>query len=207
MNGRSLTPHRFVLAASLLLAACGDDSPPRTDPGSILGDFAATWCTEPSSDTRPTVLLVRATTRRDDRAWGRTAHEWKKFVQRILPDLRPDTLDDFVRANETALDLRGVLTSTHALHFVTADEIREVIPEHHSHSEYDRGMQALIERYPGARLLRSVSVPGVSADGRQALVYATIEMRAVIRTGYFFLLAWEDGRWRIVAEATAWEPE
>jgi hypothetical protein len=203
-----------VLWVALLAAACGDDpgpapgdaskdeAPPRDAP-QVLNALVAMWYEEPFIDERSRALLLRSHTWSQSvtgDSWARTREQLPSLMER----LRPDTLEAFERANATPLDLREVLRTRHTVHFVDVKVLKETVGSSRNSHEYDVAMRKLLGQYPDSRQLVSLSVPGVSPDGTQALVYGTETLGARVAAGFYFLLAWQDGAWRIVTKHVAW---
>jgi hypothetical protein len=64
--------------------------------------------------------------------------------------------------------------------------------------------RAFYERYPASSGIITVSRPGLSADGRQAVVIVEHRCGTRCNTGYAMLLTRESGVWRLMAERVLW---
>jgi len=199
----------LVLVAVMLFAACGQEHTAEvapevaahSDPAVVLNAFVDSWCAENEYEPPVAFLFYAATS-----SQVQSEEKWEKsqiHLRKELEGLRSDTLDSFARANAASLELHEILQSRHTLHFIKPDEKEALRSTRNSH-EWDGGHRKLMRKYPGVRETRSLSAPGVSSDGLQALVYATWFMGARVAEGNYYLLAWEDGQWRVVDRALAW---
>lgn len=197
------------LVAALLLSACGREDVSATDPAAtahaepaaILNAFVDAWQADEDLGS-PEAFLFHSMTSSE----RRTGEDWEKTKAQLLESLeglRADTLDSFAQANAAQLDLRTMLESPPPLHFITPEERDALRATRNSH-EWDVGLRKLMRQYPGVRDVRALSAPGVSTGGQQALVYAAWYRGARAAGGSYYLLAWEEGRWQIVARSFAW---
>ena len=120
-------------------------------------------------------------------------------VQSAMEDLRPETWDAFLKANETTRVLSQVIRFSGQVVYLSEGELDQLV-----RGDLDQGYRRLFSRYPGSEELTAMSMPGVSRDGSQALLYVETRSGAHAGSGIYYLLVREDGAWRIVDEFRSW---
>jgi hypothetical protein len=112
------------------------------------------------------------------------AEETAEAVFRHVENLRPETWRSFLRGNAEPRDLSKVIRFSGPMLFL--------------------GERYLTEAHPGVDTLLSLSMPGVSADGRQALLYAELHRGGGDASGHYFLLVRDGSTWRVAHQVEIW---
>jgi hypothetical protein len=131
---------------------------------------------------------------------GRTPRETGAHMVRAeLEGLRADTWQSFLAANGKESDVTAVLRLPEPVTVLSEEADREIFSK-----GVDAGWRTFFERFPRAEALCGLSLPGRSADGRQALLYEELLSGGECGHGTYFLLAWRDGGWHVVDTWQAW---
>lgn len=123
----------------------------------------------------------------------------REDVFRSLDRLREDTWTSFLAANAETQDLSKVTRIAEPHTFVGERELRELFS-----GDTDEAYERLFERYPGTESLLSMSMPGVSADGNQAMLYVSLMRAGEDGTGHYFLLVRVGDTWKVETEVQVW---
>ena len=121
-------------------------------------------------------------------------------VRSSLKGLRRETWDAFVAANREPTDLSEVVRFSGRVVWLSEDDLDDLFSE----GDEDLGYDRLLERYPGAVEFTQMSMPGVSEDGKQALLYIEGAVACLAASGDYYLLTREDGVWKVVDHFCAW---
>ncbi len=121
-----------------------------------------------------------------------------EYLAQALPGLQRATYGDFVARNVTATRLEDRFGLHRPVVLIAEREIEEIF------GTEPGGWDAFYERYPGAQGIMNVSRPGMSPDGRQALVYLGNQAHYLAGAGHMFLLARTSDGWRVAAGVMLW---
>jgi len=121
-----------------------------------------------------------------------------------LEGLQGDTWDALMAANATPTDLSRIVSFSGRIVWLPEeddfDETTDPAPSGGQDEAYDR----LFRRHPGAEEVLALSMPGISEDGTQALLYVESMSGCEAGSGDYYLLVREGGVWKIVARHMAW---
>jgi len=192
----------FGLVALALCGACRDE-PPEEGADPVLTALLAHW--RSGQDGKPErVILLRRETRPGPLADPESGQALRERMLGKLDGLLAETVDDFARANAASTDLAALLRPSPALRLVGNAEHEALFGTTRNSREYDAACRTLFTRYPGSRWLRTVSLPGTSRDGSQALVYVAEEMYSRVADGEYCLLIRSGDGWRVAGRFTVW---
>jgi len=121
-------------------------------------------------------------------------------VRSSLKGLRRETWDAFVAANREPTDLSEVVRFSGRVVWLSEDDLDDLF----SDGDEDEGYDRIFDRYPGSVELTQMSMPGVSEDGKQALLYIEGAIGCHAASGDYYLLARENGVWKVVDHFMAW---
>jgi hypothetical protein len=136
-------------------------------------------------------------------AMGMTEEVPPALVREELPGLREDTWRAFQRANDQAHDLSGLVACPVPLTLRTGEDLDRDIGT----GDDPEGREVWARYYaahPGALGVMTMSMPGLSADGSQALLYIGQSHGYLAGSGYLHLLVREGTGWRVVASSMLW---
>ena len=102
-----------------------------------------------------------------------------------------DTLADYERSNTFTRDISGLLRSVVPITFLADSEFPAA-------ATLEDAWREFYGRFPGAQGYASLSLPGVSTDGREAVVWVSNGQGPLDGWSGFCLLRREAGRWRVV---------
>ena len=122
----------------------------------------------------------------------RVADEWAS-LKSGLERLRRDTWEAFLAANAAPHDLSKSVQFSGPMVLLTEEEVDDLFSD-----GCDEGYARIFKRFPDARTLMALSMPGVAEDGTQALVYRERMSGGLAGSGVYYLLERKDGVWRIV---------
>ncbi|MCA9317166.1 MAG: hypothetical protein H6806_08115 [Planctomycetes bacterium] len=118
-----------------------------------------------------------------------------------LNGLRRETWDAYLAANSGLTDLSKSIRFSGTIHWLSDEELDRAFP---NGGDVDKGYDRLFRRNPGADHLLGLSMPGISPDGNQALLYVESMSGGEAGSGTYYLLAREGRTWKIVAQHEAW---
>lgn len=186
------------VAAALLLtllsaAACGEKEP-RAGSATINGAVFAHLIQ--LEGERPGILVVDPAStplKDDDAGWAAT---WKYVRAVSLRGLRDDTCANLVKANEDSKDLSNALDAPLPVTLFRESDWAALLEQ----GGGNEGAWARFHvRHPKARAWISLSLPGVSADGRQAVIWIGKSWGALGGWSGYGLLERENGLWKVIA--------
>lgn len=121
----------------------------------------------------------------------------EKYLRKEVPTLRVATIKTFRQANvrEAQLSLRFHLPLRYQL--VSAENIGSMLKDVSSWPEY-------YKKYPGAQGYLALSRVGFSADGKQALFYASNRCGGKCATGSYVVMEKRGSGWKILKEVFMW---
>jgi hypothetical protein len=121
----------------------------------------------------------------------------EKYLRKEAPSLRAGTINNFRRANvrQAQLALRFHLPLQYQL--VPAEKIGSILKDVGSWPEY-------YKQYPGAQGHLAISRVGFSADGKQALLYASNRCGWKCATGSYVVMEKHGATWKILKEVFLW---
>ena len=126
---------------------------------------------------------------------------------KIRQKIAKSTLEDYGRKNKSAMALENKFSSRIPVVLISAAERDKIFNIRgagaHKSANFE-GMKELQRLYPKSQGFMNISRIGFNQDNAQALVYIGNICGGLCGSGQFFLLAKEEGRWKIKLSSTAW---
>ncbi|HEX5138623.1 MAG TPA: hypothetical protein VFY93_16745 [Planctomycetota bacterium] len=118
-------------------------------------------------------------------------------LQKRMPRLRLDTVQNFIALNEVAaaIDTRSIKTTAPVVG-LSGDEAARIFT-------LEQCWEAFYKKFPKARGVMRLSRPGVSSDDTQTLVYCDFGSGYLAGAGSYYLLEMNGERWQIAGEYVA----
>ncbi|MHC4934207.1 MAG: hypothetical protein ACYTGV_18700 [Planctomycetota bacterium] len=147
--------------------------------------------------------------------WTKTSDVSWQWLRSKMDRLRRETFDDFLARNSQPRDLSGTIEIGLPVVYVTADQVDTIfdwktyegkvtVTKEVEDEGVDWFWRKFYEEYPGAQGIMVPSRAGLSADGRQALVYCGNQSAGLAGAGAYYLLSRASGSWRVVQGAVVW---
>jgi hypothetical protein len=174
---------------------------PPTDLSTVHSNFlAALWKRDWSGDDGFDVCVLDPETSVDSSVEDRMTLGW---LQTKLPTLKQGTYTNYLSKNRDVRPVNPADPGCVRIHLLTKSEGDELKA---SRRADDPGAfwEAFRARYGNAVHIR-LSVPGLSKDGKQALIYYVASFEADAAWGSYCLLKPQGARWEIVEEYCAWQ--
>ena len=109
--------------------------------------------------------------------------------------LQRATWDAYVAANQAELDFAEVLDGLPDVELLTLGGLHRII------GDADEWRPVLRTMYPKVLGIVTMSAPGISPDGTQALVHIWLQLGPLSGWGSYVLLECRKGDWRVAAQA------
>ena len=179
---------------------------PAVDANAIHGDFIAALKERKWSDPggfEKCVLRPQTIAYTKDRLTRRLKEpdRWRAF-RKWLPALRRDTYDSFWAENQQAKPVAPKGEIPMQVHVLTEAECAEL--EAIRDSDRVREYWGIFRSRYGKAVAVSLGAPGVSRDGKQALIYCVAWWDKKAAWGSLFLLVHKGGHWEVADEYTVW---
>jgi hypothetical protein len=199
------TPCEPVTASAVRVAPPAAMPLPVTDPADAVYDaFIRSFLDgETAKDAHPggrvtELVFARLTAHADEPALDGKFRGWD-WLHDELKALRQETFDAFTRENAQQRDLNGRVRFGGQVEFLTEEQLDKQFE-----GGTDEGWTRFHRAHPGAAGILSMSSVGISADGRQALLYVSFVAGGLDGWGRYFLYERGDRSWTVVAHLEAW---
>jgi 5'-nucleotidase / UDP-sugar diphosphatase len=147
-------------------------------------------------DTRRARFVIHDETARPF-TWDDVTDNWA-YLKENLPDLEKTTYDAFMRRNTAAHRLEDRFGLRTPVALISEAEIEAIF------TAGGDGWARFYGLYPGSQGIMDVSRPGISPDGRQAIVYVGNQSHYLAGAGIMYLLTFADGVWTTVGSVMLW---
>jgi hypothetical protein len=190
-----------LLAAALLLAGCGGTpSPPPPSPlptADIASEEVAVYAAAIRAylGRNPDPLVLADQTALD--LGGDITTTLAELAQQ-LPGLAPETLASLGARNSRSEPVRPDMALPFRYVLISPEEERAIFQSDGG------GWDEFYRRYPNAQGIMRLSRVGFSGDVTQAVVYVGNQSHYLAGAGYYYLLARENGAWRVVTSVMTW---
>ena len=189
----------LLLTAALLLVSCGGTvavPTPAPTPDTAAEEVAVyAAAIEVYLGGMPDPLVLADQTALDI---SRDVTETLDYVTQQLTGTAPETLANFQTRNDRARPLSPDMALPFQYVLLTDNEQQAFFQPNAG------GWDAFYQRYPNAQGIMRLSRVGFNADMTQALVYVGNQSHYLAGAGVYYLLAKEDGTWRVVGEVMVW---
>jgi hypothetical protein len=120
-----------------------------------------------------------------------------KYLRKEAPTLQPATIQKFREVGPQSAALRSSFQLPVPYELVEAKEIDEIFADGRWWTDY-------YKKYPDSQGYLALSRIAFSADGNQALFYASNSCGGKCGTGTYVVMEKRDGHWKLVKEIMVW---
>ena len=146
-------------------------------------------------ETELIVLKAETTTMFEERSEDGGSATFKQAIQRLMPEVESQTLDDYWKSNETSETLR---VSSLGIPYVLVSN------EYLHNDQFDRFWGNFYKRFSDSSGLVSFSKVGFNEQHDQAFVYAGRTCGGLCGAGGYVLLKKVNGQWKIEKDEGLW---
>jgi len=191
--------HGIVALGLAIAAACAAQTRETFDERRLYHDFLAHFFARANEGARWKGMALQRTTPPKAEFLDKDHEKEWESLRSHLGSLRRDTFDDFRARNQERQELPGRVDAPFRTLWLSDEEIKTLFGK-----GARKGWRRFYEDHPRLKGILRLSLAGVSADGRQALLYYGHQHQPLAGHGGFVLLTRERGGWKVAAEWTTW---
>jgi hypothetical protein len=127
--------------------------------------------------------------------------ELMQLLRDSVPGLPESAITAFRSAQSDTSRIPMLSLRSQRVHLLSDSVMREYFP---AKIDTSRGWKAFRRAFPHGGGIVSISRAGLSSDGRWALIYAGRQSDWLAGAGYYYVLRFDRGVWRVVYERMLW---